>query len=275
MRKENVILPSGLSITLRGKTLEEDSALTDQSRGRTFVDICYDLLTACTVSVENPGPKTDVVNDKGELDWDKVLYGDFLAAIFALRSLSFKDGYLYDIDLNCPRCGKLIDWQINLRLMDDDGDVVDYPLPDKSADVIRNGGLFEATVDSKLVKFRLQTVADARYAAKTASTVNNKARATALRKRIDSVEGINEGNDIVRWLHKLEDADVQDLQDAMEGEDCGIDDEVEVHCPHRGCGAEFMVTVPFEVSFFLPQNKKRDKRRERLQQIRERKSRDT
>ena len=106
------------------------------------------------------------------------------------------------------------------------------------------------------------------------STVNNKARATALRKRIISVEGISEGNDIVRWLSKLEDAEVQDLQDAMEGEDCGIDDEAEVHCPHPRCGSEFMVTVPFEVSFFLPQNKKRDKRKQRLDQIAERKSRD-
>lgn len=272
MRKETVTLPSGLSITLRGKTLEEDSALTNQSRGRTFVDICYDLLNACTVSVEDPGPKDDVVNEKGDLDWDKVLFGDFMAAIFALRSLSFKDGHWYDINLNCDGCGKLIDWQINLKMMDDGGDIVDYPLPSESADIIRSDGNFEEIVADKIVKFRLQTVADARHAAKNADTVNNKARATALRKRIIAVEGISEGNDIVRWLHKLEDADVQDLQDAMEGEDCGIDDEAEVHCPK--CGCTFMVTVPFEVSFFLPQNKKRDKRKQRLQQIQERKSRD-
>ena len=273
MRKETVILPSGLSITLRGKTLEEDSALTDQSRGRTFLDICFDLLTACTVSVEDPGPVTDVATD-GKIDWDKALYGDFVSAVFALRKLSFKDGNMYDIDINCPKSGKRIEWQADLRMMDDGGDIVDYILPDESAEILRSGGSFEATVAGKVVKFRLQTVADARYAAKNAGTVNKKARATSLRRRIISVEGISEGNDIVNWLNKLEDADVQDLQDAMEGEDCGLDDEVEILCPHVGCSAEFMVTIPFELSFLLPQNKKRDKRRKRMDQIRERKSRD-
>jgi hypothetical protein len=274
MRKEIVTLPSGLSITLRGKTLEEDSALTDQSRGRTFLDICYDLLTECTVSVEDTGPKTDIVTDD-KMDWNKALFGDFLAAVFAFHRLSFKDGHMYDIDVNCPISGKRIEWQADLRMMSDGGDIVDYILPDESAEILRSGGDFEVTVADKIVKFRLQTVADARYAAKNASTVNKKARATSLRRRIISVEGITEGNDIVNWLHKLEDADVQDLQDAMEGEDCGIDDEVLILCPHVGCSAEFMVTIPFEVSFLLPQNKKRDKRRKRIEQIRARNLQDT
>jgi hypothetical protein len=272
MRKETVKLPSGLTITLRGKTLEEDTALTDQSRGRTFDDICFDLLTACTVSVEDTGPKEDVLDENGKLDWNKVLRGDFLAAIFAFRRLSFKDGHLYDIDVNCPRCGKRLEWQANLNMLEDGGDIVDYPLPDDSADKMMRGELFEVEVDGKVVSFRLQTVADAKKNSKAImqSGSTKGARANALRQRILGVSGIEEGNDVIRWLRKLEDADVQVLQEAMEAEDCGIDDEIEIECPHFGCGAEFMATVPFDASFLMPSNQKRSRRKDRMRQIRER-----
>ena len=226
MRESTAKLPSGLVVKLRGTTLEEDGVLFDDSNAtRTFLDVCVQLLNACTVEVIETGPHSDVLTADGKLDWDKVLHGDLMAGALALRSLSFNDGHLYAIDIPCPQCKQMVNWHADLRMAaaHDDGDIIDYPMGDDVAQTIAAGGMFEADVAERQVRFRLRTVGDMRSLQKLSPQEQSKARAIMFRKIIGTIENIDNTNDYLPWLSKLESADAQTLQDALDRYEPGID----------------------------------------------------
>jgi len=255
-------LASGLVVEFRGTKNRELAAFRKTLEEKGHAVALTEMLNACTEQVVDPGP-TNILDEDGKPDWSKALSGDRLQAAILLRIASFPEGHKYKLDLKCPRCPasrpsfpKVLD----LRAIPN-GDLLWYPMPEEAIESVRKEQPFVCTVDGKMVSFLLS---DGRMEAQLEEVsrgdrVEDAAIAQA-RLRITEVEDVH-ANDVHRWLGDLTVAEYEVLEDAMDAVEGGVDIAIEAVCPE---GHEFQAAVPFDVSFWRPQEGMRNRRKERL-----------
>ncbi len=263
-------LPSGLRVDLRPLTLNDDVVLFEGSDERPFPDIAASLLEASTTRVVNPGPYT--LDENGAVDWRGVFPGDLRAAVLAFRRINDPSGEKLAIDVIDPTKPKAppIQWNVDIRMMEEGGDVIDYPLSTEHADQIRAGELFTTEVAERVVTFRHLTVQDwidadlgaVKFQDDTTSP-EDRARYLheTLRRQIVKVDGI-ENLDILRWLQKLEWTDATRLDQATRDIACDIDLVVEVETTD---GRTLEGAIPFTSDMLLrqkmtPRSKREDRK---------------
>jgi len=249
MQTETVKLPSGASITLRKMTLRDQSHLASVMRSKRSKQeqVLVDMVSRCCDGFEDVGPYPGVEVGK-KINWDDMLQGDFLAAMIALRKMSFREGKNYSVDLTCPAatCNNRFQWQVDL-----DEDLFYQELPEESAAQLKNGEPFTCTIAGKKVSFNLSYVKDQKQIEKIAKRNPGRDMAVMFRSRIVDVEGVDR-KDIMNWLDGekgdfdgLYADDAEDLRDAFAKVDCGVDTEVEAECPRMMCGNVFTFDLPF------------------------------
>ena len=250
MQTETVKLPSGASITLRKMTLRDQNHLASVMRSKRAKQeqVLVDMVSRCCEGFEETGPYPNAEAGK-RVNWDDMLQGDFLAAMIALRKLSFREGENYGVDLKCPAatCNHRFQWEVDL-----DDDLFYQQLPEESAAKMKAGEPFECTIDGKLVKFNLSYVRDNKQMEKLGKRFPGRDMAVMFRSRIISVDGVD-SKDLMNWLdgekggpyEGLYADDAEDLRDAFAKVDCGVDTEVEAECPRMMCGNVFTFELPF------------------------------
>jgi len=250
-----VSLPSGLRVDLRPLTLADDAVVFDGSDERTFPEVAVGLIGAATERVLDPGPYPF----EDRVDWNKVLPGDLRAAALAFRRLNDPDGAMLAVDAVDPSrpTDPPIEWDIDIRMMSDGGDIIDYPLEDGAAERIRGGTPFEAKLGDRLVQFRHMTVED--WAANergagalddSKATAEDKARVRhdQLYRRIIAVEGVDR-MDVRSWIRKLTWAEATELETAMnDAVGGGIDQAVDITTDG---GRTLTGVIPFTVLLLM------------------------
>jgi len=261
-----VKLESGVVLAMRQLTLADENFMAEakkQRRGNALTRAMQEVLERCTAEVVDPGPY-QFLDAHGKADWHRMCAGDRIKAMLELRKLSYTDGEVYTVEnVTCP-CSYVWDHDFNI-----DEDLTYQPLSEESAELLREGKPFEVKIDNRLVQFRLQSGETEELFDKLKRQKPGRKMAAGLRSRIVGVEGL-EARDIMDWLDGnngqsekypgLSSDDAEQLRDAFDAADCGVDTEVEAECPD--CGRFVRFDLPFD-GILLPGKKIRERKRAR------------
>lgn len=275
MRQEVFELPSGVKIKFRQLMLNDESVLADaiESKRSDVEKTIKEIVTSCAVSVEDPGPYP-FLEIGNRPNWMEMANGDYFETCLKLRGLSYKEGSKIEVDLQCsqPSCKHAFSWEVDLV-----EDLVYQPLPEESKEKIKNGEPFEVVIGGKKVQYTLALGKTEGIAARYIEQYPKRSMAAKLRSRIISVEGVS-SKDILDWLDGqgkseypgLTADEGEDLRDAFDRVDCGVDTTVEVECPK--CREWFEFVLPF-TGIFLPgkgiSQRKREARRKKRRKTEE------
>lgn len=274
MRQEIFTLPSGAKVKFRQLLLHDESVMADAMNDeRANVEkTIAEIVANCAIGVEDPGPYSFLeVGDKP--DWLQMANGDYFAASLKLRRLSYRDKGKVDVDLKCKAnltCKNSFTLEVDLE-----EDLIYQDLPAASIEKLKAGKPFEVEIAGRKVQYTISTGKTKKIAEKYMEQYPGRVMAAGIRARITSVEGV-ESRDIMQWLDGqgdndeymgLTSDDAEDLREAFEVVDCGVDTTLEVKCPK--CGGYFEFVLPF-TGIFLPSKnitkRKKEARRKKRQQ---------
>jgi len=263
---KTVTLPSRAQVDIRPIRIAEENKLASAAKGAHALDRALEeVLSACVPAVVDPGPY-GFLEVGSRPDWRRMLSGDRFVAMIELRKISYRDGHLlYAMDLACPggRCPRF-DYMIDL-----DRELVRRDLDDEAYRRVAAGEPFEATIAARRVTFQLGTGQTEETAKALRKQHPARPMACLLRARLLDVEGVErrdildwiDGNNLAKAYPGLSSQDGEDLRDALDRAECGIDTEVDIRCEH--CGSEYAIDLPFDSGFLLPGTEIRRRRRDR------------
>jgi hypothetical protein len=272
MKRETYTLPSGAKVELRQIKLAEENALAEGMGSSTGEaqqqQVLSDVLTACTERVIDPGPY-QFLTQGAKPDWKRMLSGDRIATMILLRVLSYRDREQYTIgDIKCPACGKRRDYVINLF-----EDLFWRGLDDEAREHLAQGSPFELLIGEARVLYTMGTGETQALANALADQYPDRAVSAGMRSRILDVY-LHEGDEepiprsrIMDWLDGTGDTyegltsdEADEIRDAFEEAECGVDTDVDLKCPAVSCRHEFVVQLPFDGMFAPRTGARRHKR---------------
>jgi hypothetical protein len=237
-----ITCPSGLSGEIRGLKGKEGKLLADRASAKSGVTFDR-ILAGCWLATLDPSIYT--LEDGRPLDWSRVLVADRFYALLQIRSLTFGDEYVFQVQCESAGCRERFEWELNLK------NLPVRALSEAARAAFRDGNRLETELprDGRKVWFRLMTGADEVRAATALRTGRDGALLTALAMRIVEIDGVK-AEDKRRFLEDMELADAAALLDRFDEADGGVETSIEVECP--ACGAVQDLQLPFERGFFLP-----------------------
>lgn len=268
-------LPSGLKGEVRkirgSETIELAERATSQGQGNSIGAV----LRGCWLQTLDPGPYAHAADGQGP-DWDRVLKGDLLAGLLALRAASVVDGARYDFHVQCTACKVRYGWTV-LDLMND---LPVRRLPAESAERLRAGLPFQATAaDPDGPQVLRAVTANAAGAAATPGThaltfdlmlpaqdaVLRALMKSMGRKRATPVESLAAQTRTIdgearspaarqRFFKDLDLGELNRLRDLYDAADCGIDVDILTTCPEE-CGWQQETALPFGRTFWRPETR--------------------
>jgi len=257
MRQRIFTLSTKTQIEFRQIMLAEENliATTRQSRKGNMEDALDEVMTRCAIRIVDPGPYTFLeVGDKP--DWKRMAKGDRFGSMIDLRCLSYKDGHLYEAELRCPSstCGKKFGWEVNLET-----ELIRQDMPDESLEKIKNGQPFVVEIAGKKISYTIAYGKTEETFDALSAQYPDRDMSSAFRSRIVDIEGVAP-RDYMDWLDGnngdekckypgLSSEEAEDLRDAFDVIDGGIDTSMEAECPH--CRGWFDFSLPFS-GIFLP-----------------------
>jgi len=257
MRQRIFTLSTKTQIEFRQIMLAEENliATTRQSRKGNMEDALDEVMTRCAIRIVDPGPYTFLeVGDKP--DWKRMAKGDRFGSMIDLRCLSYKDGHLYEAELRCPSstCGKKFGWEVNLET-----ELIRQDMPDESLEKIKNGQPFVVEIAGKKISYTIAYGKTEETFDALSAQYPDRDMSSAFRSRIVDIEGVAP-RDYMDWLdgnngdekckyQGLSSEEAEDLRDAFDVIDGGIDTSMEAECPH--CRGWFDFSLPFS-GIFLP-----------------------
>lgn len=256
MRQETFTLPSKVRIEMRQAMLAEENHIAGIAKGNggSVDQGLMDVLDKCTVGIVDQGPY-EFLTVGGKANWKQMIRGDMFSALVQLRSITYRDGHELEFDQRCANKGCNKKFAVSVNLFED---LLWQDMPESSLEKLKNGELFAVEIDGRTVHYTLAF-------GKTEETYNllseqnpNREMSCGLRSRIVKIDGL-EPYQFLDWLDGrngestefsgLSSQDGEDLREAFDVVEGGIDLGVEVRCPK--CGGVYDINVPFSV-FFLP-----------------------
>lgn len=229
-----IVCPSGMSLEIRELKGKELKILQDKNAKRS-ARIYDNILTACTVALVSNGP---AYTFEDQPVWDKVLVGDKLYALLAIRAETF--GEDYDFKFQCGSCEERGSWFVKLP----DGLPIKKLAAEDAAAFAAGTPLETTLADGKLVKYRLVTGADERA---LALSKESESPIAVLARRIVSIEGVALPE---KYLEDVGLSDIKTIAKSFESHDCGVETDIEVQC--QKCRAIQDVTLPLDRRFWMP-----------------------
>lgn len=257
---------SVLFVTMRRPTIDDQFAFR-AALNEGLGEATTKILTACTESVDNPGPwlarpGADSNDPACGVDWARVTSGIRMQALFALKFHSKKNGHLIDVDMLCPECDKneaQFTVVVDARAIPD-GELLWYE-PEKISAVVEAimtsqplqvevGGV---AVGLKPPSGEFEAVAQrfvkaAQGPKVSVEEIKNSTLLQAMAYKIASVDEVHV-NDLQRWVRGLPEDMYDELEAAMEANDWGVELEFEATCPR---GHSMVGEIPFVYLFGRP-----------------------
>lgn len=261
LQSKNIKLSSGAEVEIRKLNLADESILSQcRTANRDKSEkLIRQVMDRVTQRVIDPGPYPFLSHGKS-VPWKKVIGGDLIDAMLQLRMYSYKEGDKITVpNIKCGSCRSAFSWEVNV-----DKDLIWQPLSEESQYKLKNDELWTTEIQGYTVYFTLATGDTEGLYRKL--TKQNRGRDTAcgFRSRIRKVEGPDgeiDANEILDWLDGndgrstkypgLLSEDAEELREAMDLADGGVDLEVEATCPEPDCGESVWFDLPFD-TLFLP-----------------------
>lgn len=273
MRQEIITLPSTCQLEMRQIMLREENKMSSamKSKKQSLSRVMSEVLTSCTVGVIDPGPYS-FLEVGGAPNWDDMAKGDRFAAMIELRCISYTGGEMYDAELRCPEltCRNKFVWQVDLKK-----DLFWQMFSSESVSRLKTGEPFETVIAGKKVKYTIALGKTDRLFRRLCTQHQGREMSAALRSRIVEVEGLK-ASEIMDWLdgergryEGLSSDDAEELRNAFDLVDGGVDTTTEATCPR--CSTDFEFSLPFS-GIFLPGKEiatRKRKEREKAERMRE------
>lgn len=235
MKEFEITCPSGLRGVMRGMIVKDEQLLMDRRVAQSG-DTISKLLAACWLRTLESGP---YAGTNGHLDWGKVLRADRFFAFLRLRIES--RGPEYEFRIACSSCRRPMDVALDLEQLDVS------VFSDETRAKLVSGAALETAVDGKRVTFRLPVGDDDR---RLATLTDGSVDRMSYVMRILEVEGVQKHPELIRgWFENLDGLAADQLRDAMDSEEAGVDTMVPLTC--ESCGAQTVIPMPLEPSFFF------------------------
>ena len=249
---DEVKCPSGLTGRVRALKVKEERLFQDPKLLKSG-GLMLEIVKRCWEETIDPGPYSF---PGGEINWSQLLEGDAAYLFFRVRALTY--GEQYDITVQCAACNRAIDHTVDLL---EDLRLQELPKSAYSA-VGHDEPISVKAPDGRAVQFRLLRMSDQRSIDMLQNTRQLTPANARLAVRLIAVEGVGEhSGPKIRWIEDLTSGDAEELRDAVEAYDCGVDTALELTCPH--CYFDQEQDLPLVGSFFQRRSRKK-KRREQL-----------
>ncbi len=247
--------PSGMVGKIRALKVKDEVLFTDGRLAKSG-KLIEEMVRKCWLELISPGPY-DFEN--GSITWGKILQGDSFWLFLQARKLTY--GHLYPVTVDCSSCGNPTDDEIDLNLLEM------KTLPEAAIKSLTTGEpMTTKLADGREVKFRLLLAEDDSFIQNFQEIHELTQKRASLLRRLVLVEGINprEQMAMVTFLQEMDSGDADDLEDAVEELDCGVDTDVLITCK---CGGETVMPLPLQATFFR-KNRKKSKKERKLEQLR-------
>jgi hypothetical protein len=253
-----------MQVEMRARSISE---LRDTLRG--FKDSIVSSHTAALksatkrlVSIGDYPPGRVEASEGEGVNWLKATTEDRIFGLIATRIISFDAGKHYRMECTCERCDRKHTKNVDLRRIEDGGDLVCWDFEDeKHREAFKNGAPFEGKLGEKTVKWRMAYGEDELLIERLCQN-NPKAKTDELNlnARIVEVSDMHR-NDVMKWIESMGDERI-DLQDLMAEATHGVDLVINVKCPW--CNGPGESTIPFDLEFWIPMvATERDRRQRR------------
>jgi len=230
-----VTCPSGLRGNLRGMKVKDEQLFTNRKLVKSG-QVVGTLLRSCWAETLDPGPYGGE-----ELVWEDVLSADRTYLLVQLRIASYGDSY--DFRVSCQSCREHFMWTVDLNKLDVKA------VDDKGRSHVQTGQPVPIELrDGRIVHCRLLTGKDEQYLASLGVKDESKILTHHLARRIAEIEGKTHFRDIVKVVEDMEARTADELMDATDDLEGGVDTMFDVECP--SCGRTQQIALPFEAGFF-------------------------
>lgn len=249
-----VILPSKLTGTIRELTIDEENILADTRQARSGRNL-RDIFKRCWVETHDSGIY-EFDHEKG-FDPSVLLQGDGMFLLVKLRIESYGPEFAFDV--NCPMCGKKIQWEINL---DDFLEANTKWLPPESAKVIKEDkGYFKRTFPrcKKDFTFRLLTIKDELKFPNIRAKSIDRLSSALVDMAIVAIDEVKDKraflglDDKITEDGRITSFDANFFRQEQDAAGCGIWTDFEIECPDDG---EVTIDLPFRGDFFFPKRRR-------------------
>lgn len=174
-----------------------------------------------------------------------LLIGDRLFLMYAIRKVTYGDGYAFGV--TCSSCGERYEWEEN---------IADLPvryLSDPTYADPKHIFEFRLPRSGKLVKWRLGRGRDELRLRDLQREHRDNLMTALLYTRIAEIEG--EKTVTLQAIASLPASDAAALRAEIEAQECGLETTITVECP--ACGMREEIALPLDPSFFSLRTTKR------------------
>lgn len=255
MNTTEITCPSGMVLEGREVEIEDLKVFTDKRLAKQSVITGEAALAdKLCIRVVDRGPYLFTASKP---PWgQEALYGDLF--YFLVECRVFTKGKHYDFDVQCPArsCREMVPWRLPLNKLHV------QELCDESRDMIgrgENSVSVHLTKCDKTVYFQLLDgrvhKRQRRYVEEHGDDIH-----VIYAARLHKIEG-EDSPDFVRFVAKLHPDDFDELDDAIEDADCGLDSSFDVQC-HK-CDTIFADDLGISPGFFIESFSRRRKQKRR------------
>jgi hypothetical protein len=243
-----VDFPSGLVAEMRPLTGEQMALIAEQNDGNPSGDSGFQqLLSGCWDSTLDVGPYSFLKEGNAKPDWKRMLKGDMLTGLIALRQMSITDGDEYEFNVRCSEndCRASIKWTVHLSKLGT------KKLSRELQEKVRTGAPIQVEFNGTPITFKLGTLAQEEPMLLVMKR-HNRRKVTAVEliaSQLISIEGVKD-TPVARWkwVGALTWGELQDLRELLDSYDCGVETSFEVKC--TSCNMEQEVALPLGKRFF-------------------------
>ena len=234
-----VTCPSGLRGRIRGMKVKDEQLFANRKLTRSG-RVLSELLKSCWVETLDSGPYT--FEDDTRIHWDTILSSDRTYLLLQIRVATY--GKDYEFKVVCDSCDRKYGWGVDLLK-----DIETVPVPQIGIEHVRTGEpILIKFGDGQVAKCKLSTGEDEIFLATSVDKNQASILSNALARRIVELDGTNLFRQIREKVEDLEAAHADELWDATDEIEGGVNTSFHVECP--SCGNTQQVILPFEAGFF-------------------------